>query len=77
MENHEYHTVICPTVKGWADVCTCASRLTYDQLSEKQQAQVDKITATTGKDENGYLYSVSDGKVMARIQIAKKENGDE
>lgn len=83
MEKHNYHTVLCPTVKGWAETCTCADRLTFHQLTQKQQEQVLKVYAQSGQSAARFLYTVGDGKVIARVQLAKqydeaeKENDDE
>lgn len=77
MEKHDYHTVLCPTVKGWAETCVCAERLAFYQLSQAQQDRVFKVFAQSRESAARYLYTIGDGKVIARVQIAKWNNTNE
>jgi len=72
---HQYHTILCPTIKGWAETCTCAERLTFDQLNEKQQEQVKRLQSIV--DPAKFLYSLGDGRIISRVAIAEGNETDE
>lgn len=74
---HNYHSTLCSLLRGNAETCNCADRLTYDQLDEEYQVQVNTIFASAKKSHALYLYTVRDGRVVSRVEMMKDEDDND
>jgi ketosteroid isomerase-like protein len=75
---HNYHTTLCPLLRGNAETCNCSDRLTYDQLDDEYKAQVGRIFATSKNILSPYLflYTVRDGRILARVEMRNEDENE-
>lgn len=81
MTQHNLHSIACPIGRGQklldASRCTCAAKLTWDQLTPDMQNQARAIFGATklmGDSHDDFLYGLTaDSKhIMSRVQISQR-----